>query len=48
MSETNEQDVQQPKQPEPQPSASTLLAMLTIFFGTRRIQEIRDEEHRND
>jgi len=46
MSETNEQDVQQPKQPEPQLSASALLAMLVVFFGMRRTQELRDEEHK--
>jgi hypothetical protein len=45
---TEKEQTQEQKPQEAQPSASTLLAMLTIFFGTRRIQEIRDEEHKND
>ena len=44
MSETNQQE-QKPKEPEP--STKTLLAMLTIFFGTRRIQELREQEKKN-
>jgi hypothetical protein len=50
MSEIEKVQEQKPPEPQPeaQPSTNTLLQMLLIFFGTRRVQEIRNEEHKND
>jgi len=45
---SNEEQKQEAKQPEPQLSSNTLLQMLLVFFGTRRVQELRAEEHKND